>query len=100
MTTTKISIETIATMLEQAIVNKDKVRTMSLIATMKEAVRTDPVAVKWLVDPGNISRIHELLEEHLEVPAKVMRVSGRAPNRQRRAYMFMEAIEHGVKRVL
>lgn len=97
---TKISIEVIASMLEDAILNKDKSRTMALIVRLKEEVRTDPVAVKWIVDPKNLTHLHDILEEHLEVPRKVMRVSIRHPNRQRRAYMFVEAMEHGVRRIL
>lgn len=100
MSVTKISIEVIAKLLEEAIVNKDKTRTMSLVTMMKEEVRTDPVAVKWVADPKNLSHLHDLLEENLKVPRKLMRVQGRSPNRQRRAYMFMEAMEHGVRRIL
>ena len=44
--------------------------------------------------------MHELLVEHLAVPQKVMRVKDRSEHRQRRAYMFVEAMEHGVRRVL
>jgi hypothetical protein len=100
MNATKISIEVIAKLLEEAITNKDKTRTMTLVQMMKEEVRTDPVAVKWVVDPKNLTHLHDLLEENLGVPRKLMRVSGRSPNRQRRAYMFMDAMEHGVKRIL
>lgn len=95
-----VSIETIADLLEEAIEDADAEKTLLLILEMKKAVSTDPVAVKWVVDPKNLSHIQSLLVENLDISQRMMRVKDRSEHRQKRAYMFVEAMEHAVRRVL
>lgn len=96
----QISIETFSTMFDEAIENKDGERTLLLVLELKELVRNDPLAIKWITEPTNINHIHEQLVEHLEVPQKAMRLRNPIPNRQRRAWLFVEALENGIRRVV
>lgn len=96
----KISIETITKKLFEAIEEKNAHRTLAFVLELKESVRTDPVAVKWIADPTNLKRVHDALVEHLDVPPKAMMIKNRIPHRQRRALMFVEGIENGVRRIV
>lgn len=95
-----ISIETVSDMLNEAIKDKDAHKTLLIVLQLKEMIRTDPVAVKWVVDPTNIKNLHDSLIENLEVPAKMMMLKGRIPHRQKRAHLFVDAIENGIRKVL
>ena len=95
-----VSIETIIEKLKEAIVAKDKTRTLLLVLQLKESVATDLVAVKWITQPVNLKDIHDSLVEHLGVPPKAMMVKHRVPNQQRRGLLFVQAIENGVRRTL
>jgi len=95
-----ISIETVSEMLYEAIDNKDASRALLIVLQLKEMVRTDPVAVKWIVDPTNIKKLHDNLSEKLEVPSKMMMIRNRIPHRQKRAHLFVQAIENGIRKVL
>lgn len=95
-----ISIEVIIAKLNEAIADKDGVRTLGFILKLKDAVRTDPKAVKWIADPSNLQALHTSLTENLGVPAKAMLLKNRIDNRQKRAHLFVEAIENGVRRTI
>lgn len=96
----QISIEAVTKLLFEAIEAKDKVKTLGLVLQLKEQVRSDPVAVKWIADPTNLKKIHDALVEHLDVPPKAMMIKHRIPHRQRRALLFVEGIENGVRRII
>lgn len=87
-------------MLIAAIKDNNAHRALAIVLQLKEQVRSDPVAVKWIVDPANIKNLHELLAEHLEVPSKMMMIRSRVPHRQKRAHLFVQAIENGIRKVL
>ena len=57
--TSGISVDTIVAMLHTAIENKDATRALAVVIQLKEAMRTDPVAVKWITDPSNLKKLHE-----------------------------------------
>jgi hypothetical protein len=95
-----ISVETIVALLENAIEDGDAERTLMLVGELKKSLATTPEAVRWVTEPNNLTALHDMLVEHLDVPQKVMRVKERSENRARRAHMFVEAMEHGIKRVL
>jgi len=96
----KVSIETVIEALEDAIRAHDKPKTLILISELREAVRNDMAAVKWITEPANIAHLHSLLTEELGVPPKAMQLRNRISHRQRRAWMFVEALENGLRRVI
>ena len=98
--TTGISVETIVSMLNKAILDKDAVRALAIVIQLKEAMRIDPIAVKWITDPANLKSFHENLNEHLGVPQKMMMIRNRIPHRQKRAHLFAMAIENGIRKVI
>lgn len=87
-------------MLYETIEQQDKLKTLTLVMQLKEQMRSDPEAVKWVADPVNLKELHEKLTLHLGVPSKAMMIKNRIPHRQRRAFTFIEAVENGVRRVL
>jgi len=96
----KVSIETLMDLLEDAVHEHDRLKTLALVLELKEIIKTDPVAVKWITEPANIKHIHEMLVDNLDVPAASMLVKNRVPHRQRRALLFVEGIINGVRRVV
>lgn len=92
------SVETITEKLFEAIEAKDKQKTLLLIVQLKEAVKTDPAACKWVTEPLNLKEVHNSLIENLNVDPKAMRVKERITHRQRRALLFVQAIENGIRR--
>ena len=100
MSMTDVSIATVSELLEATILKKDLVKTLAIVLELKEKLRGDPVAVKWITEPSNIKNLQEMLTEHLEIPAKLMMLKNKMPNRQKRAHMFVQAMENGLRRVL
>ena len=95
-----ISIGVLITMLHQTIVEKDIQKTLMLVTTLKEMVRNDAEAVKWISEPTNLNQLQAALTDNLGVPQKLMMVKGRIPHKQRRAMLFMEAMEAAVRKVI
>jgi 2-phospho-L-lactate guanylyltransferase (CobY/MobA/RfbA family) len=95
-----ISVDVLTTMLFDTIEAKDINKTLMLVVHLKEKIKSDAVAVKWLSEPANLKRLHDALIEHLDIPQKVMLIKGRFPHRQQRALLFIEAIEGGIRKVI
>lgn len=100
MTTNTVSIEIISKMLNEAIVAKDKIRVLTIVKMLSETIRKDPVAVKWFVAPSNLTGIHDLLVEHMDISPKMLMIKNRESNRQRRAFLMVQAMENAIKRAI
>lgn len=100
MTTNNISIEVLTDMLHKTIEEKDIQKTLMLVTKLKEMVRSDAEAVKWISEPANLTKLQASLVENLEIPHKLMLIKGRIPHKQRRAMLFMEAMEAAVRKVI
>lgn len=87
-------------MLHRTIEEKDIQKTLMLVTTLKDMVRVDAEAVKWISEPANLNKLQSSLTDHLGVPQKLMMVKGRIPHKQRRAMLFMEAMEAAVRKVI
>jgi len=98
--TNNISVEVLTTMLYKTIEEKDIQKTLMLVTKLKEMVKADAEAVKWISEPANLTKLQAALVEHLDVPQKLMLIKGRVPHRQRRATLFMEAMEAAVRKVI
>lgn len=86
--------------LKEAIRNKDKELVKTLLEdTQSKIVAGDAETINALVTPVEITELHKLLTEHLEVPPKTMMVKGRITTRPRRAALFCRAMLNGLSRV-
>lgn len=95
-----INLELLLTNLYAALDKKDGVRSLGYISILKGMAGEDPVVVKWIVNPGNLTALQEKIVEALEVPQRTMRVKERIQHRQRRAILFVTAMEHAIRRTL
>ena len=100
MSTINVSIGTIISLLEETIKDKNAMKTLALVLELKAKVLTDAETIKWITEPANIKNIHDLLVEHLEVPPKMMMLKTKISHKQKRANLFVQAIENGVRKVL
>ena len=96
--TMMINIDTLGTKLVEAIESKDKVRINAIISMMEDCL-PDPIAVKWITEPVNISNIHNKLVEHMGVHPKLLMLKTRVPNRNRRAGLFVQVLKNAMTRV-
>ena len=94
------STELLLKKLDEAILDKDVEQTLACILVLKEQVKANAELIKTLTEPTVIRRLHEMLVEHLEVPPKLLLLGKRVPNRHRRAILFVQTMENGVRRVL
>jgi hypothetical protein len=88
------------TALYRAIEDKDVKQTHALLEDMHEMCLTSKELAKWLINPANITNMHEKLESDLGVPRKTMQLRVRIPNFHRRAVYFIKAMINGVSRVM
>jgi hypothetical protein len=84
--------------LDVALAAKDGVRTLGYISILKGMAAQDPVVVKWIVTPENLVSLQAKVVESLGVEQRAMRVKERVAHRQRRAILFVTAMEIAVRR--
>ncbi len=84
-------------LLKEAIENGSKNQTMIVLDNLIENVNED-IALH-ITDPATITKLHEMLVEHLGVNPQAMKLKQRVPNRMRRAILFLRAMRNGVDRV-
>jgi len=61
-------------------------------------VMTDPETIKWIVQPLNLTKLHNKLTEKLNIPHRMFMLRNRIPSQHRRAVMFVKAISNGLTR--
>lgn len=97
---TDINLDILLEKLDEALVAKDSVRTLGYVSILKGLAAKDPVVVKWIVTPENLVGLQAKIVEHLGVEQRAMRVRERIPHRQRRAILFVTAMEHAIRRTI
>jgi hypothetical protein len=95
-----IDAEIIGDMIISSSKENDIKKVYMLINKLRDSVETDPVAVKWLVEPKNIKSIHDALVDGIGISSNSLMIKGPVPNRQRRAIMMVHAMERSVKKAL
>lgn len=95
-----INLDLLIEHLYSALDNKDGVRALGYVSILKGMASEDPVVVKWIVTPENLTSLQEKIVESLGVTQRAMRVKERIEHRQRRAILFVTAMEHAIRRTL
>lgn len=95
-----INFDMLIERLNSALDDKDGVRSLGYISILKGMAAEDPEVVKWIVTPDNLVSLQTRIIEGLGVEQRTMRVKERIPHRQRRAILFVTAMEHAIRRTL
>jgi len=92
----KVLIENLIEKLEL----EDADKSLAAIDLIIEALPTDNDLAAEVTDPTIITKLHELLIEHLEVSPRAMQLTRRFPNQGTRAVMFARAMRNGISHVI
>ena len=84
--------------LKECINLKNVEKTNEALATLLEVVRKDSEAVKHITEPVVISGLHRMLVDNFEVQPRAMLLKTRVSNRVRRAILFVQAMQNGMKK--
>ena len=87
-------------LLRGQILQSNATEVLSLLGNLREELNNNSALVQELTTPAVISELHRLLVEHLKVDPRAMMLKTRVPGRVRRAVLFVQAMENGVKRVV
>jgi len=101
MTTTATASEFGKTLLE-TIKSKDVLNTITQVQQYKENMRDVTVGadyVTWISEPVNLTLVHKALAEDLGVPPRVLAIRRAQMSRPQRAYLLVQAMELGIKKV-
>lgn len=88
--------------LTDAITNKDVVLTFSEICQYRDNMYSPDIGAKyviWITEPANLSNIHKLLIDNLNIPPKLLAIRRSNMSRTQKGVLLMQAIEIAVKRV-
>jgi hypothetical protein len=99
---TKVSASEFAEQLLETIKSKDALKSMTQVQQYKENMRDVTVGsdyVTWISEPVNLTRVHQALTEDLGVPPRVMAIKRVLMSRPQRAYLLVQAMELGIKKV-
>jgi len=91
-----------AEQLLETIKSKDALKSMTQVQQYKENMKDATVGadyVTWISEPVNLTRIHQALAEDLGVPPRVMAIKRVLMSRPQRAYLLVQAMELGIKKV-
>lgn len=102
MTMTMASASEFGTQLLETIKSKDVQKSYTEIQQFKENMKDQTVGadfVTWISEPANLTRVHKALAEDLEVPPRVMAIKRVLMSRPQRAYLLVQAMELGIKKV-
>ena len=89
--TTKLDI------LREVIEKGSKNQTLMVLDSILENM--DDELARHIVDPATITKLHEMLIEHLGVNPQAMKLKNRVPLRMRRAMLFLRAMRNAVSKV-
>lgn len=78
---------------------EDATKSLAAMDLIIEALPTDTDLQAEITDPTIITKLHELLIEHLDVAPRAMQLTRRFPNQGTRAVMFARAMQNGIKHV-
>ena len=84
--------------LHDAIMNKDKTKTLELFEALAVELSQDPKKMVEFVHPTTITELHTLLMENFGMTKKQLAVRRGVPSVRTRAYMMLKAMEIGVRR--
>lgn len=99
---TKVSATEFAEQLLETIKSKDALKSMTQVQQYKENMKDATVGadyVTWISEPVNLTRVHQALAEDLGVPPRVMAIKRVLMSRPQRAYLLVQAMELGIKKV-
>lgn len=102
MMMTKVSATEFAEQLLETIKSKDALKSMTQVQQYKENMKDATVGadyVTWISEPVNLTRVHQALAEDLGVPPRVMAIKRVLMSRPQRAYLLVQAMELGIKKV-
>src|SRR5690606_18539186 len=102
MMMTMASASEFAEHLLETIKSKDALKSMTQVQQYKENMKDATVGadyVTWISEPVNLTRIHQALAEDLGVPPRVMAIKRVLMSRPQRAYLLVQAMELGIKKV-
>ena len=86
------------TRLLAAIKEKDVSLVLSLVDLLTKESLTDTEVISWVTDPANISLLHNMLNEYLDIPHRIMQLRFRIPNKRKRAYFFFQSIKLAIEK--
>lgn len=86
--------------LSLSILSKDAQATVQALEKLLNTVKSDSEAVKEITEPAVISSLHQQLIAAFDVPPRSMLLKARVPARVRRAILFVQAMQNGMRRVV
>jgi hypothetical protein len=79
--------------LKDSIRAKNLEQTLEAMEQLHNALLTTPATLKEFLQPVVMAELHNLLEEHFEVPQRMMRIRRRVPVAKSRAILFLQAMK-------
>lgn len=80
----------------EKIETEDADKALAAIDLIIDALPSDEDLIVEIIEPEIITKLHELLIEHLDVAPRAMQLTRRFPNRGTRAVMFARAMRNGI----
>ncbi len=84
--------------LKETILTKDSAAVLAALGELKNAINGNDALVDEITNPTVITELHNMQVEQLGVHPRMMMLRTRVPGRVRRAVLFVQAMENGVKR--
>ena len=78
----------------------DAEKALAAIDMIIEKITEDEDLRNEILNPEVVTKLHELLIEHLNVAPRTMQLNRRFPNANTRALMFAKAMRNGIVRVM
>ena len=80
----------------EKIETEDADKALAAVDLIIDALPEDEDLVVEITEPAMITKLHELLIEHLDVAPRAMQLTRRFPNQGTRAVMFARAMRNGI----
>lgn len=82
--------------LKNTIKSGSQANTLTELTMLRDTCLDDEDLANAVTVPSEITELHQLLIDHLNVIPRTMQLRNRIPNRKRRAYLFFQSMMNGV----
>lgn len=84
--------------IEEYIIASDFPTVTEKLVALKAAIdEGNTEAIEYISTPNNITRLHNLMVEHMKIVRKLLQLRGRVPNARHRASLFVQAMMNAVR---
>jgi hypothetical protein len=99
---TTVSVSEFSSKLTETIKSKDASASLLLIQQFKELMKDPSVGseyVIWITEPGNLSSLHRILIENLNIHPRLLAIKRVSSSRTLKAVLLVQAVELAIKKV-